>query len=35
MARKVGPQQAQRTFYYTSGTKAGKELFPPGTPVPL
>lgn len=35
MARKMGPQQAEKTSYYTSGPKAGKELIPAGTPVPL
>lgn len=34
MARQVGPDQAERIFYYTSGSKKGT-IFPSGTPVPL
>lgn len=34
MARLTGPDQSERTFYYTSGSKKG-QLFPEGTAVPL
>jgi peptidoglycan/xylan/chitin deacetylase (PgdA/CDA1 family) len=35
MARQVGPDQAERVWYYTSGPKKGKEILPSGTSVPL
>lgn len=34
MARQIGPDQSERIFYYTSGSKKGT-IVPAGTPVPL